>query len=74
MRIYKPWLYPEILFSMYLKLTGHQKVFETVETFSSQVCFLDLKTLMNIFNVFSRSSLCTAIPVVHNLTNNIPTM
>jgi cytochrome P450 family 4 len=37
MRIYKPWLYPEIVFSMYLKLNGHQKVFETVKQFPLQV-------------------------------------
>ncbi|XP_060876038.1 cytochrome P450 4C1-like isoform X2 [Metopolophium dirhodum] len=37
MRIYKPWLYPEIVFSMYLKLTGHQKIFETVKKFPLQV-------------------------------------
>ncbi|KAL4123116.1 hypothetical protein QTP88_015346 [Uroleucon formosanum] len=37
MRIYKPWLYPEIVFSMYLKLTGQQRVFETVHKFSLQV-------------------------------------
>ncbi|XP_022175938.1 cytochrome P450 4C1-like [Myzus persicae] len=36
-RIYKPWLYPEIVFSMYLKLTGQQKVFETVKKFPLQV-------------------------------------
>ncbi|XP_060860449.1 cytochrome P450 4C1-like [Metopolophium dirhodum] len=37
MRIYKPWLYPEIVFSMYLKLTGQQRVFETVRKFPLQV-------------------------------------
>ncbi|XP_060860448.1 cytochrome P450 4C1-like [Metopolophium dirhodum] len=37
MRIYKPWLYPEILFSMYLKLTGQQRIFETVKQFPLQL-------------------------------------
>ncbi|CAI6360436.1 unnamed protein product [Macrosiphum euphorbiae] len=37
MRIYKPWLYPEIVFSMYLKLTGHQRVIDTVKKFPLQV-------------------------------------
>ncbi|XP_015378113.1 PREDICTED: cytochrome P450 4C1-like [Diuraphis noxia] len=37
MRIYKPWLHPDIVFSMYLKLTGQEKVFETVNKFPLQV-------------------------------------
>ncbi|XP_022176867.1 cytochrome P450 4C1-like [Myzus persicae] len=36
-RAFKPWLYPEIMFSMYLKLTGQKKVFETVKQFPLQV-------------------------------------
>ncbi|CAI6359143.1 unnamed protein product [Macrosiphum euphorbiae] len=37
MRIYKPWLYPEIVFSMYLKLTGQQRILETMIQFPLQV-------------------------------------
>ncbi|XP_022175937.1 cytochrome P450 4C1-like [Myzus persicae] len=37
LRIYKPWLYPEFAFSMYLRLKGHQKVFETVKKFPLQI-------------------------------------
>lgn len=64
-RISKPWLYPEIMFSMYLKLIGKEKIYETVQKFPSQVCLLDLKISMT-----GRRSLCIAIRIVHNLTNN----
>lgn len=37
-RIYKPYLYPEIFFSMYLKLTGQQNIFDTVKQLPLQVC------------------------------------
>nr|UMO80440.1 cytochrome P450 CYP380C40 [Myzus persicae] len=37
MRIYKPWLYPEFVYSMYLKFTGQHRVFETVKKFPLQV-------------------------------------
>ncbi|XP_029344292.1 cytochrome P450 4C1-like isoform X2 [Acyrthosiphon pisum] len=37
MRIFKPWLHVEIVFSMYLNLTGQQRVFETVRKFPLQV-------------------------------------
>ena len=47
MRIYKPWLYPEIVFSMYLKLTGHQSLIDTVKKFPLQVCLLDLRISLN---------------------------
>ncbi|MBO8666550.1 hypothetical protein INO76_16095, partial [Staphylococcus aureus] len=37
MRIYKPYLYPEIVFSMYVKLTGQQRLIETTKKFPLQV-------------------------------------
>jgi len=66
MRIYKPWLYPESVFSMYLKLTGHQRVFETVKQFPLQVCLLDLRISMNTHNHFGRSSLRIVILVEYH--------
>ncbi|KAF0760023.1 cytochrome P450 4C1-like [Aphis craccivora] len=37
MRIYKPWLYPDIIFSMYGKLTGLHKVYKTLHKLPNQV-------------------------------------
>lgn len=37
MRIYKPWLYPDIIFSIYGKLTGLHKVYKTLHKLPNQV-------------------------------------
>ncbi|XP_015378114.1 PREDICTED: cytochrome P450 4C1-like [Diuraphis noxia] len=37
MRIYKPWLYPDVVFTMNLKLTGQEKFFETAKKFPLKV-------------------------------------
>lgn len=52
MRIYKPWLYPEIIFSLYVKLTGQQKILETLIRFPLQVSLLDLNISKNILQSF----------------------
>eukprot|EP00102_Acyrthosiphon_pisum_P012638 XP_008181891.1 PREDICTED: cytochrome P450 4V2-like [Acyrthosiphon pisum] len=53
MRIYKPWLYPEMVFSMYLKLTGHQRVFETVKKFPLQKELIILNKYFGVLKDFS---------------------
>lgn len=37
MRIYKPWLYPDFIFSIYGKITGLHKVYETLHKLPNQV-------------------------------------
>jgi len=37
MRIYKPWLHPDVIFSIYGKLTGLNKVYKTLHKLPNQV-------------------------------------
>ncbi|VVC43515.1 Cytochrome P450, E-class, group I,Cytochrome P450,Cytochrome P450, conserved site [Cinara cedri] len=37
MRIYKPWLYPDIIFSIYVKLTGLHNIYKTLHKLPIQV-------------------------------------
>lgn len=41
MRIYKPWLYPDIIFSIYGRLTGLHKVYKTLHKLPNQVSKLE---------------------------------
>uniref|UniRef100_A0A2S2R2L3 Cytochrome p450 n=1 Tax=Sipha flava TaxID=143950 RepID=A0A2S2R2L3_9HEMI len=37
MRIYKPWLYPDIIFSLYTRITGKHKVYKALHKLPNQV-------------------------------------
>jgi cytochrome P450 family 4 len=37
MRIYKPWLYPDIIFTFYRKLKGLQNIYKTLDKLPNKV-------------------------------------
>lgn len=39
-RAYSPWLYPEIIYSIYCKFTGCDSVFKQSHTLPVYVCFI----------------------------------